>query len=127
MGINASTTSASYGLYVTGGIYSTDNICAYSDVRKKENIVTVENALEKVLKLRGVNYNRIDDATKTRKIGVIAQETELVLPEVVTYAADVDEYSVMYGNMSGLFIEAFKEQQVEIQQLKELVNQLLNK
>jgi hypothetical protein len=127
MGINTSTTSASYGLYVSGAIYSTDNICAYSDVRKKENIVTVENALEKVLKLRGVNYNRIDDETKTRKIGVIAQETELVLPEVVTYAADVDEYSVMYGNMSGLFIEAFKEQQVEIQQLKELVNQLLNK
>jgi hypothetical protein len=69
----------------------------------------------------------IGDETKRRKIGVIAQETEQVLPEVVTYAADVDEYSVMYGNMSGLFIEAFKEQQNEIQQLKELVNQLLNK
>jgi hypothetical protein len=127
MGVNGSATSSSYGLYVTGAIYSTDNICAYSDARKKENVVTVENALEKVLKLRGVNYNRIDDDTKTRKIGVIAQETELVLPEVVTYAADVDEYSVMYGNMSGLFIEAFKEQQAEIKQLKELVNQLLNK
>jgi hypothetical protein len=127
MGVNTSTTSASYGLYVAGAIYSNDNICAYSDARKKENVVTVENALEKVLKLRGVNYNRIDDETKTRKIGVIAQETELVLPEVVTYAEDVDEYSVMYGNMSGLFIEAFKEQQAEIQQLKELVNQLLSK
>ena len=134
MGIGASTTSASYGLYVTGAIYSTGDICAYSDARKKENIVTVENALDKVLKLRGVNYNMIDDETKTRKIGVIAQETEPILPEVVTYAADVDEYSVMYGNMSGLFIEAFKEQQteikeqrIEIQELKQLVNQILSK
>jgi hypothetical protein len=134
MGIGTSTTSASYGMYVSGAIYSTGDICAYSDARKKENIVTVENALDKVLKLRGVNYNMIDDETKTRKIGVIAQETEPILPEVVTYAADVDEYSVMYGNMSGLFIEAFKEQQIEIkeqkieiQELKQLVNQLLNK
>jgi len=42
---------------------------------------------------------------------VIAQEVNEVLPEVVTYAADVDEYGVQYGNFTGLFIEAFKEQQ----------------
>ena len=86
------------------------------------------------MKLRGVYYNRIDDETKSRKVGVIAQEINEVLPEVVEYAADVDEYGVSYGNITGLLIEAIKEQQQlitkqqsEIDELKEMVKQLLNK
>jgi hypothetical protein len=65
---------------------------------------------------------------------VIAQEVQEVLPEAVTYASDIDEYGVAYGNISGLLIEAIKEQQElikkqqsEIDELKELVKQLLNK
>ncbi len=54
--------------------------------------------MDKLLRLRGVWYNRIDDETKKRNIGVIAQEVDEVLPEVVTYAEDVDEYGVAYGN-----------------------------
>ena len=118
MGINTSTTSSSYAMYVNGNVYATGDITAYSDRRKKENICTVDSALEKVLNLRGVFYNKIDDTKKKRLIGVIAQETELVLPEVVTYAADVDEYGVTYGNMAGLFIQAIKEQQIQIEELK---------
>jgi hypothetical protein len=53
-----------------------------------------------------------------RKTGVIAQETEKVLPEVVTYAADVDEYGVSYGNIVGVLIEAIKELKAEINELK---------
>ena len=86
------------------------------------------------MKLRGVYYTRIDDETKTRKVGVIAQEINEVLPEVVEYASDVDEYGVTYGNITGLLIEAIKEQQQlitkqqsEIDELKEMVKQLLNK
>jgi hypothetical protein len=109
-GFGSSSTSGSYIIYATGAIYSTGNIVAYSDSRKKENIVTVDNALEKVNSLRGVYYNRIDDETKTRQIGVIAQEINTVIPEVVTHAKDVDEYGVSYGNLAGLFIEALKEQ-----------------
>jgi hypothetical protein len=119
--INTSTTSSSYGLYVSGAIYSTGNIVAYSDSRKKENIVTVDNALDKVNSLRGVFYNKIDDEKKTRQLGVIAQEVEKVLPEVVTYAEDIDEYGVSYGNMVGLLIEAIKEQQKQIEELRMLV------
>jgi hypothetical protein len=110
-------------MYVEGGIYATGNVVAYSDARKKTNIVTVENALETVGKLRGVFYNRIQthdekaDPTK-RQLGVIAQEVNEVLPEVVTYAEDVDEYGVQYGNMAGLFIEAIKELKAEIEELK---------
>jgi len=127
MGINTSTTSSSYGLYVDKGIYSTANIVAYSDVRKKENIVTVDNALDTISKLRGVFYNKIDDETKTRQIGVIAQEVEMVLPEVVTHAKDIDEYGVSYGNFAGLFIEAFKEQTEIINTLKEEIEILKSK
>jgi hypothetical protein len=122
--INTSTTSSSYGLYVNGAIYSTGNIVAYSDSRKKENIVTVDNALEKVNNLRGVYYNRIDDETKTRQIGVIAQEINIVIPEVVTHAKDVDEYGVSYGNLAGLFIEALKEHTNIINNLKAEINEL---
>ena len=95
-------------MYVNKAIYSTGEVYAYSDRRKKENIVTVDQALEKVMKLRGVYYTRIDDETKTRKVGVIAQEINEVLPEVVEYASDVDEYGVTYGNITGLLIEAIK-------------------
>ena len=122
MGIGTSTTSSSYKLYVNGAIYATGNICAYSDVRKKENIETIDNALDKVNKMRGVYYNRTDDENKKKQTGVIAQEMEQVLPEVVNYAADVDEYSVAYGNIVGVLIEAIKEQQLQIDELKALLN-----
>jgi hypothetical protein len=124
LGIGSSATSSSYYLYVSGAIYSTGNIVAYSDSRKKENIVTVDNALEKVNSLRGVYYNRIDDETKTRQIGVIAQEINTVIPEVVTHAKDVDEYGVSYGNLAGLFIEALKEHTNIINNLKAEINEL---
>jgi hypothetical protein len=119
MGVNGSTTSSSYGLYVTKGIYSTGDIVAYSDARKKKNIVTIDGALDLISRIRGVYYNRIDVEElnvnpNKRQIGVIAQEVNEVLPEVVTYAADVDEYGVQYGNFAGLFIEAIKEQQTII-------------
>lgn len=127
MGVNGSATSSSYGLYVTKGIYSTGNIVAYSDVRKKKDIVTIDGALELVGRMRGVYYTRIDaddlkvDSNK-RQTGVIAQEMNEVMPEVVTYAADVDEYGVQYGNMAGLFIEAIKELKAEIEELKSRIH-----
>ena len=125
--ISTSTTSSSYRAYVGGSLYAEGDIVAYSDRRKKENIVTVDSALDKVNKLRGVYYNRIDDESKKRQVGVIAQEIQEVLPEVVTYAEDVDEYGVSYGNITGVLIEAIKEQQTQIEELKKLVNKLINK
>jgi hypothetical protein len=132
MGVNTSTTSASYGLYVSKGIYSTGTITAASDARKKTDIKTVTNALEKVNQLRGVTYKRIDyekDDVRngTTELGVIAQEVELIVPEVVTYADDVDEYAVSYGNFAGLFIEAIKEQTTIINSLKKEIEELRSK
>jgi hypothetical protein len=105
---------------MSGNLTMAGDVTAYSDARVKENIVTVDNALNKVLALRGVYYNRIDSDDKKTKIGVIAQETLQVVPEVVNQDA-AGMYNVSYGNLAGLFIEAFKEQQKEIEELKTLI------
>jgi hypothetical protein len=123
LGIGGSSTTGGYRAYtngnhyVAGQLYATSNVYAYSDIRKKKDIFTVDNALEKVLQLRGVYYKRIDNPIEQtpewdwekRQLGVIAQEVEPIVPEVVTYNEDKDEYGVTYGNFAGLFIEAFKD------------------
>jgi hypothetical protein len=123
-GINTSSTSPSYGMYVYRGIYATENIVAYSDRRAKENIITIDSALDKLLQMRGVYYNRIDDEAKKRQIGVIAQEVDEVIPEAVTYCDVNDEYGVAYGNLAGLFIESIKDQQIIINKQAEEINSL---
>ena len=102
---------------MSGNLTMSGDITAYSDARVKTNIQTIENALDKTLALRGVSYNRTDsDDTKT-KIGVIAQETLPILPEVVNQDND-GMYNVSYGNMAGLFIEAIKELNDKIAKLE---------
>ena len=105
---------------MSGNLTMAGDVTAYSDARVKENIATIENALNKVLALRGVSYNRIDSDDKKTKIGVIAQETLPIVPEVVNQDND-GMYNVSYGNLAGLFIEAIKEQQKEIEELKTLI------
>jgi hypothetical protein len=124
LSIGTSTNSTSYRLYVEGAIFATGDVVAFSDARKKNNIITIDNALEKVTNLRGVFYDKIGEEEKGRQLGVIAQEVNQVLPEAVSYANDIDEYGVKYGNFAGLFIEAFKEQQKQIEELKNIINVL---
>ncbi len=104
-----------------GALSAVGDVIAYSDRRVKENIKTIDNALEKVSKLRGVSYNRTDSEDKSDKIGVIAQEVIDVVPEVVTYGESDDRYSVSYGNMAGMFIEAIKELKAEVEELKKQI------
>jgi hypothetical protein len=106
------------------GTLSATVMTSISDRNVKENIVTIENALSKTLSLRGVNYTLKD--TQQKSIGVIAQEVEEILPEVVNTSDDGTK-SVQYGNMIGLLIEAIKEQQSEIEELKTLVKKMLEK
>jgi hypothetical protein len=98
------------------------NVTAYSDIRLKENIVNVDNALDKVCSMRGIYYNMIEDTTKSRRLGLVAQEVEKILPEVVIEAKPEDDkesvLSVDYGNIVALLIEGMKEQQEQINQLK---------
>jgi len=120
-----------------GAIWAAGNITAYSDIKLKENIKTVDGALSKVTQLRGVYYTLKRDETKTRKIGVIAQEIQQVLPEVVLLHRDNEDtegtLSVDYGNITAVLIEAIKEQKTiidsqesRIARLEALVNKLVD-
>lgn len=108
---------------MSGNLTMSGDITAYSDARVKENVKTIENALDKVLALRGVSYTRIDSEDKKTKIGVIAQETLPIVPEVVNQDND-GMYNVSYGNFGGLFIEAFKEQQKRIESQDKTIEEL---
>ena len=97
-------------------VYGVD-LVATSDSRTKDNIVTVDSALDKLLKMRGVYFERKIEPGE-RRVGVIAQEVEEVLPEVV-YTHNDGMKSVSYGSIVGLLIEAIKEQQ-------EIITRLIN-
>jgi hypothetical protein len=110
-------------LDMSGNMTVAGDVTAYSDARVKENVKTIENALDKTLALRGVSYNRTDSGDTKTKIGVIAQETLEVVPEVVNQDND-GMYNVSYGNMTALLIEAIKEQQAQIEDLKSEIKKL---
>lgn len=106
----------------TGAISSQGDITAFassSDIRKKENVFRIENALEKVSRVGGYTFNFKGDNRKLA--GVIAQEIEAVLPEVV-YEIEEENgdrtKAVRYGNIVGLLIEAIKELKAEVEDLK---------
>ena len=114
---NLDPNNISGNFYASGSITAGGDVTAYSDARVKTNIVTIENPLQKALALRGVTYTRTDSDDKKTKMGVIAQEVLEVVPEVINQDND-GIYSVAYGNMVGLLIEAMKEQQQQIEDLK---------
>jgi len=87
-------------------------VTATSDERLKSDIETIDDALYKVMNMRGVSYTKQAE----KGIGVIAQEVEKVLPEVVT---DGEYKSVAYGNMVGVLIEAIKDLKKELDEHKQ--------
>ena len=121
-------TTASYPLHVKTqvsnvSIYTEYDIAAYSDARVKEDVITISGALDKVTSMRGVTYKRIGLDSDKRFMGVIAQEVLPHAPEVVHQDED-GMYSVSYQNMVGLLIEAMKEQQQQIEELKQQLKAL---
>ena len=117
---SGSTTAATFsganvtlaGTVASGAITSSGDVTAFSDMNLKTDIRPIDNPLSKVCDLRGVYFNR-DGVAGT---GVIAQEVENILPEVVK---DGEYKSVAYGNMVGILIEAIKELKKEVEVLKE--------
>jgi hypothetical protein len=101
------------GTLASGAITSSGDVTAFSDMRIKHDIETIEGALAKVSDMRGVYFKRNNGEAGT---GVIAQEIENILPEVVK---DGEYKSVAYGNMVGILIEAIKELKAEVDKLKE--------
>ncbi len=87
------------------------NIHSPSDVRLKKDITTIPNALEKISALRGVNYRwKSSSEDQSLRMGMIAQEVEKVVPEVVHTADDeMKTKAVEYQYMVALLVEAIKE------------------
>jgi hypothetical protein len=95
-----------------------NDVTAFSDERLKTEIETINDALNKVCQMRGVSFKRTDNDGRT-SVGVIAQEIEKILPEVVREDKSEDKIkSVAYGNIVGVLIEAIKELKNEIEELK---------
>ena len=108
-------------------LQSATTIQADSDRRIKDNIETIENGLEKVLRLRGTTFTRKDLSDKTKKhIGLIAQEVLEIIPEVVG-GSEETTYSVSYGEIVAVLIEAIKEQQKQIEEQNKRIAFLENK
>jgi hypothetical protein len=97
-----------------------------SDSRVKENVVEIGNCISKVQAMRGVYYNRTDFNTEVTKVGVIAQEVEAVLPELILEASDTGLKSVAYAELTAVLINAIKEQQEIIEDLKTRITKLEN-
>jgi len=97
-----------------------------SDIRRKKDIVTIPNALDKVLSLRGVNFKWKDPLQDANlHMGMIAQEVEKVVPEVVHTVDDkMRTKAVEYQYMVGLLVEAIKAQQKQIEELKGEIREL---
>ena len=106
-----------------------------SDEKAKTNIINLEKSLDKVLSLQGVSFDWnpevVPNKVKKQKssVGLIAQEVEKVIPEVVSTETIEGQQlkTVEYSNLTALLIEAIKEQQEQINSLKETVEELSTK
>ena len=98
----------------SAGRLSATFLNSLSDEKLKKDISTIDNAVDKVMQLRGVDYTWKQSEEKSK--GVIAQELQKVLPELVSESDD--RLSVNYNGIIGVLIEAIKEQQKQIDELK---------
>ena len=112
------------GVGVSGAMFVGGEITAYaSDAALKTNVEVIENALEKVEAIRGVSYDWNDDGlalglTDTKQVGVIAQEVEAVIPELVCDSAHAGYKTVKYDKLTALLIEAVKELSAKVRVLE---------
>lgn len=110
-------------LEVVGLIYC-GMLTQESSKRWKTNIRTIKGALNKVKRLRGISYNQ--QADDKRNIGLVAEEVGEVIPEIVTYEENgKDAQGLDYSRLVAVLIEAVKEQQGQIEELKDTVKSLL--
>ena len=109
------------GQTIAGNLTLSGTLTINSDARLKENLTPLTGALDKVKALTGYNYNRI--GSDKLEMGVVAQEVQAILPELVQ-ADSEGTLSVAYQNMVALLIEAVKEQSIQIASLEEQVKEL---
>ena len=112
---DCSGTGASMGTLLTSTSVSSGSFLYSSDRNLKTNIEPLQNSLSKVLQLQGVSFDW--KTTGRSDYGLIAQDVEKVFPELVS--GEEGSKSVEYGNLVGVLVEAIKEQQKQIDELKE--------
>ena len=117
--VGIGTTSPSYLLHVNGSVAGVGAYNALSDVRYKKDIKSLAHSLAKILAIRGVSYKWINEEQygSQTQLGVIAQEIEKIVPEVVTTGSDGVK-RVKYTDLIPLVIEAMQEQNAELESLK---------
>ena len=117
---NIRLTTTSAGITVTGTATATD-FDSTSDIRLKTNIEPIDDPLSKVIQIEGVSFNWKEDNKPA--LGVIADQVEEIIPEIVRGGPDTTK-TVNYNGLIGLLIEAVKEQQTQIDGLKERLSKL---
>ncbi|RLC19304.1 MAG: hypothetical protein DRH93_15690 [Deltaproteobacteria bacterium] len=124
--VGVGTSGPSYKLDVNGNIRCS-NLTQTSDQRLKTNVHEISNALDKIKDIRGVTFDWNEKSgfktSPKKQIGVVAQEVEAILPELVS--TDKDGYkSVEYTKLTAVLIEAVKEQQITINKLNAKIDNL---
>ncbi len=126
-GVNSTTSNLLFTIHGNGNATLAGTLTENSDARLKTNIHRISNTLQNLQQLNGYTYNWIaKDRDQNLQTGLLAQEVQKVYPQLVKE----DEKGVLSVNYSGLIpvlLEAIKEQQTQINELKKLVQQLLNK
>ena len=107
------------------GTFTCTTLTETSTIRIKENIEEIHNPLDIVKKLRGIKYNKIGNDNK--EIGVIAEEVNDILSEVVVKDNEGQPSSVSYGRLTALLIEVVKKQDEQIGNLEERITELEKK
>ena len=107
-------------LTVGGSVYATHDVSTDSDISYKYNLEKIEDVRYKVEQLNGYTFERNDTNDNRRYCGLIAQEIEKVIPEVIVKKHD-GKMRVLYNNLAGLFVECFKDLYKEIDELKKEV------
>jgi hypothetical protein len=112
----------SFNFYVTGsagGYYDWNSL---SKTQLKTNIKPIHNALDRISKLEGIQYEWIDKSEPGTRIGLIAEDVEKIIPEVINKTED--SYFIQYGPLSAIFVEAIKEQQTIIEKQNQKIEAL---
>jgi hypothetical protein len=117
----ASTTTGTGTLVVTGGVGISGQLTAAtivetSSIAFKENINTIDNALDSIMQLVGVTYDRKD--SKEHEAGLIAEDVNKVLPDLVSKDANGDPHGIKYSKLTAYLVEAVKSLKIEIDKLK---------
>ena len=115
----AGITALTLDMSAAGAATFNNDVTAFSDKRLKTDVTDIENALDKVQQMQGVYYRRNDVEDAKMQVGVLAQDMEQVLPEVVLTADDeMQTKSVDYGKITSVLIEAVKELSAKVEYLE---------